>query len=176
MDEYPLWRWFPGHLRPPDFILPIIQAFESARPAIDSLENVGVKSDEALATLRPYLEEIGMEVEAGKKKSQKLRRPSLFGPQGSELKAFEIDAFWPAHGVVLEVEAGRGAQSNAVHRDIIEASLLVDARVLAMAVMQRYTGGNMTTQSYEKAEALFSTIYSSDRLSLPFEGILLIGY
>jgi hypothetical protein len=42
---------------------------------------------------------------------------------GAEAKSFEIDAFWPEHGVALEVEAGRGARGNAVYRDIIEGSL-----------------------------------------------------
>jgi hypothetical protein len=85
--------------------------FEGAKTTIDSTSN-SITSDEALAALRPSLEALDLEVEAGKKKSQKIRRPVLFGERGHEDMAYEVDAFHPSLGIALEVEAGRGARGT----------------------------------------------------------------
>jgi hypothetical protein len=56
----------------------------------------------------------------------------------------------------------------------------VDARFLALGVMQEYhhkSGGkNVIVRSYEDAKGQLDAIYASQRLQLPFEGILLFGY
>ena len=94
--------------------------------------------------------------------------------------AYEVDGFEPVEGIALEVEAGRGARGNAVYRDLIEGSLLVDARFLVLAVLQEYrhqTSGRPTVvKSYADARNVLDAIYASNRLVLPFEGVLLIGY
>lgn len=139
-------------------------------------------SDKALAQLRPGLLALGFDVEAGKRKVDKLRRPVLFGEQGSEALAYEVDAFHPGTGIALEVEAGRGARGNAVYRDLIQTSLLVDARFLVLAVQLEYrhkklaTGTDTVVQSYRDTRNLLDAIYASNRLQLPLDGILLIGY
>src|SRR4051794_6060353 len=97
-------------------------AFLQAQPQIDSTTHSGINSDTALAALRPHLVTLGFDVEAGKKRDQKIRRPVLFGELGREDMAYEVDAFHPVDGIALEVEAGRGARGNAVYRDLIEAS------------------------------------------------------
>lgn len=74
------------------------------------------------------------------------------------------------------MEAGRGAANNADYRDIIRASLMVDARYLALAMMLDYRGGNQKLKSYEQTRARVDAIYASDRLRLPLDGLLLIGY
>jgi hypothetical protein len=65
-------------------------------------------------------------------------------------------------------------------RDIIQTSLLVDARYLTLAVQLAYrhkTGGKeVTVQSYRDTRNLLDAIYASNRLQLPLDGILLIGY
>ena len=120
---------------------------------------------------------LGFEVEAGKKRAQKIRRPVLFGEFGREEHSYEIDAFQGRDGIALEVEAGRGTMGNAVYRDLIQTSLLVDARFLALAVqlMYRY-GASQVAQSYRDTRNLLDAVYASLRLQLPFEGLLLIGY
>ena len=94
--------------------------------------------------------------------------------------AYEVDGFDPVNGIALEVEAGRGARGNAVYRDLIEGSLLVDARFLALAVMQEYrhqsSGRPTVVRSYGEARSVLDAIYASNRLVLPFEGVLLVGY
>jgi hypothetical protein len=158
---------------------PLVEAFAGSRNRIDSA-SVHVSSDAALAHLRPALLELGFKVEAGKKKVDKIRRPVLFGEGGSEDLAYEVDAFQAANGIALEVEAGWGARGNAVYRDLIQTSLLVDARSLALAVQVAYrhkTGGKeIVVQSYRDTRNLLDAVYASNRLQLPLEGILLIGY
>src|SRR3954453_18599866 len=133
-----------------------------------------------LKVVAPGLDAIGFTVEQGKKKLGKLPRPVFFGDEGSFLRTYEIDAFEAAQGIALEVEAGRATMGNAIYRDLIQASLMLDARflVLAVPVEYRYKSGNRTTRepSYAKTYSVVEAIYGSPRLKLPFEGLLLIGY
>src|SRR5215218_802151 len=96
------------------------------------------------------------------------------------LRTYEIDAFEPNNGIALEVEAGRATMGNAIYRDLIQASLMVDARYLVLAVPSEYrykTGGKVAKEpSYTKTYSVVEAVYGSPRLNLPFEGLLLIGY
>jgi hypothetical protein len=178
-ERYPMWKYYPPRARPPGWVDGIIEAFASGRATLDS-ETTRSTSDAALGVLRPALVALGFEVEAGKRKAQKIRRPVLFGERGHEDLAYEVDAFQPEHGIALEVEAGRGARGNAVYRDLIQTSLLVDARYLVLAVQLAYRhksgGKDMTVQSYRDTRNLLDAIYASSRLLLPLDGVLLIGY
>lgn len=138
-----------------------------------------MKSDVVLGVIADDLESgLGFEVERGKKKIGKLHRPVFFGDQGSYLRAYEIDAFQKERGIALEVEAGRATMGNAIYRDLVQASLMVDARFLALAVPLEYRYGEKPTKepSYAKTYSVVEAIYGSRRLMLPFEGLLLIGY
>ena len=75
---------------------------------------------------------LGYEIEAGKTASGKIRRPVLFGENGSARVAYEVDGFHPDLNIVLEIEAGRGAAGNADYRDLIRTSLIVDADFLIL--------------------------------------------
>src|SRR5256885_726219 len=108
-----------------------------------------------LLRLRPGLELLGYTVEASKKRVDKVRRPVLFGEGGVERVAYEVDAVHDELGVLLEVEAGRGAMGNAVYRDLIRTSLIVGARFLALGVMQEYRYSKSgLSQSYRDARDL----------------------
>ena len=78
------------------------------------------------------------------------------------------------------MEAGPATMGNAIYRDLIQSSLMVDARFLALAtpVEYRYQSGTRLTRepSYAKTYSVVEAIYGSQRLALPFEGLLLIGY
>jgi hypothetical protein len=73
------------------------------------------------------------EIESGKGKAHTIRGPVLFGDEGSERVAFEVDGVHDKLGIVLEVEAGRGALGNAVYRDLVRASLIVGVKLLFLA-------------------------------------------
>ena len=72
------------------------------------------------------------------------------------------------------------ALGNAVYRDLIRSSLIVDARFLALGVMRSYhhkSGGQeVTVSSFKEAKKILDAVYASGRLVLPFEGVLLFGY
>ena len=178
-NAFPQWKYYPPRNRPPVWVQPLVAAFAGAKATIDSSRK-RTTSDQALAAIRPALEALEFEVETGKKKGQKIRRPVLFGELGHEDLTYEVDAFQPEEGIALEVEAGRGARGNAVYRDLIQTSLLVDARFLALAVQISYrhksSGKDIVVHSYRDTMNLLDAIYASNRLALPLEGVLLVGY
>src|SRR5262249_23248076 len=110
--------------------------------------------------------------------ANELSVPVLFGTNGHERVRYDVDAMHDQLGVV--VEAGRGARGNAVYRDLIRASLIVDAQYLALGVMADYRhmsgGREVSVASFAEARAILDAVYASGRLRLPFDGVLLFGY
>jgi hypothetical protein len=180
MADYPDWFYFPSHSEPPGWVADFVGVVRSCQVSIESRSIDSLTSDQVLAVLRPGLTELGYEVEAGKHKAEKIRRPVLFGERGTERVAYEVDAVHDGLGVLVEVEAGRGARGNAVYRDLIRTSLIVGARFLALGVMQEYrhmSGGRpVAVSSYREARDQLDAIFASGRLGLPFDGVLLFGY
>src|SRR5205823_4814983 len=120
--------------RPPEWVGNFVGCIAASQPQIDSSKVEGMTSDKVLRHLRPALEALGYEVESGKSRQQKIERPVLFGDQGIARVKYEVDAVHDDLGIVVEVEAGRGARGNAVYRDLIRTSLIVDAKYLALGV------------------------------------------
>jgi hypothetical protein len=178
--EYPEWFYYPSHSPAPGWVSDFIAVVAGARSEIESRSVDELKSDVVLAHLRPGLEALGYEVERGKRKVDKVFRPVLFGAQGRARVTYEIDAAHDELGVVVEVEAGRGARGNAAYRDLVRTSLIVGARFLVLGVMSEYrhqTGGKQTrVESYREISSQLDAVYASGRLGLPFEGVLLFGY
>lgn len=173
---YPMWKFYPSRSPAPPWVADVISTFSAAQAHIDSRSNRGVTSDAALANVRPGLMRLGFDIEISKSRADKLTRPVLFGEAGRSVVAYEVDGFHRKHGIVLEVEAGRGAANNADYRDLIRTSLMVDADYLVLAMMLRYSGGGTTIKSYEVTRDRIDAVYASERLRLPLKGILLIGY
>lgn len=178
---YPRWRYFPASSPPPAWVNPLVAVFEKHRMAIDSHVDHAKRmtSDDVLAQIADDLEDgLGFAVERGKSKGGKLPRPVFFGDEGSFLRTYEIDAFHEGLRVALEVEAGRATMGNAIYRDLIQASLMVDAQFLVLAIPLEYRYGGKPTKepSYAKTYSVVEAIYGSPRLDLPFDGLLLIGY
>lgn len=53
---------------------------------------------------------------------------------------------------------------------------MVDVSYLVIAMMLTYKGGGQTIRSYEVARSRIDAIFASERLALPLDGVLLIGY
>jgi len=180
VGPYPGWRYYPLSEKPGNWATQLVGVVAGARPAIDSATVIGLTSDTVLQHLRPGLLGLGYEVEGGKTKALKIRRPVLFGDRGLERVAYEVDGVHDAVGVLLEVEAGRGARGNAVYRDLVRTSLIVGARYLALGVMRDYhhlSGGRpIDVASYAETVDQLDAIYASGRLSLQFDGVLVFGY
>lgn len=180
-DPYPRFSHYPRNVGAPMWVEPLVNAFRSCRTQIDTiLLPKGISSDDVLKALRPALTTLGYEVEAGKRADQKVRRPVLFGDEGVPRVMYEIDAFHDELGIAVEVEAGRGAANNADYRDIVRTSLILDSRylVLAMPIAYKFTSSGKQTSisAYANSRDQLDAIYASQRLRLPFEGILLVGY
>ena len=181
MPAFPDWTYYPSNRRPDPWAISLLEVVAGARADIDTTEaRASLTSDSVLRFLRPGLVALGYEVEASKLRADRVRRPVLFGPRGTERVAYEVDAVHDELGIVIEIEAGRGAQSNAVYRDLVRASLIVEARFFAIGVMRhyRFKSGSRSVEvdSYSDAQDQLDAIYASGRLALPFDGVLLFGY
>lgn len=178
---YPSWSYFPRNVRPPDWAVAFAGVVSGSEKVISTVEaKTGIDSDGVLAQIAPGLVGLGYAVETGKTKAAKIFRPVLFGENGVPEVSYEIDAFHDGLGIAVEVEAGRGAAGNADYRDIVRTSLILDAKFLAlmMPIKYRTTSGQRAhaIPAYEKTRNQLSAIYASQRLRLPFEGVLLVGY
>jgi hypothetical protein len=69
---------------------------------------------------------------------------------------------------------------NAVYRELIRSSLVVDAEYLCLGVMNLYrhrsNKKNVQVVGFAEAKNALDAIYASGRLELPFKGVLLFGY
>ena len=177
---YPNWIYYPTQATPPPWVAEFIAVVQTCRISIESSDVSGLNSNGTLAQLRPGLEELGYKVEKGGKQADRVERPVLFGDQGSPRVTYRVDAIHEDQGVLVEIEAGRALMGNAIYRDLIRASLIVDARYLVLGVMNEYwyssKGTRIVDRSYEESHKLLDALYASGRLGLPFEGILLFGY
>ena len=171
--SYPKWTYFPRSSRPPSWIEGFVSVVGEHREQIDSRQH-RLTSDQALAALTPGLADLGFDIETSKARADTIRRPVLFGDEGTEQVAYEIDAYHEAEGVVLEIESGRGHLGNALIRDLIRARYLA----VGMLLEYRYKSGKREVRSEDYIWALseIDAIYASGRLQLPFEGLLLFGY
>jgi hypothetical protein len=134
-----------------------------------------LESNKVLTQLRPALEGVGFMVE---KRGLKLPRPVLYGEEGRVAKAFNVDAFRSTDGTALEIEAGSAVYNNRAILDLIKFALSMDVSQGAILVPQKYiTPKQAWTDPYPEAVKYFDAIFANpERLSLPLEGLLLVGY
>ena len=85
-------------------------------------------------------------------------------------------SFEPTRGIAMEVEAGRATMGNAIYRDLIESSLMVDASffVLAVPTEYRYKSGVERRRSPATRRPTPSSRRSTAALGSHFR--LLVGY
>jgi hypothetical protein len=167
-----LWQHFPKHSSCSDFLRNVVSAFEKVSDEIASLDNVGQVSNDALAKVRPGLEELGFVVESSKKADGKIKVPVLYGANGKVEKSFEADAYHEGEKTVIEVEAGRGVTNYQFLKDLFQACVMQNVDFLVIAIRQDYRGSD----DFQKVISFIETIYASNRLILPLKGVLIIGY
>lgn len=178
---YPSWMYYPSNSSHPEWVRDLTSAVEELAKILDTESEAPtpMRSDAVLAELRPTLEALGYTVETGKNRLEKIRKPVLFGENGVAKVSYEIDAFHDDFRVAVEVEAGRGASNNADYRDILRTSLLLDADFLVLFMPKSYRHGRQKVteiRAYRNTKSQLDAIYASQRLRLPFHGLLLIGY
>lgn len=174
--DYPRWIHYPLSREPPSWTRRLVQIFQKHAATIDSRDKrkAHLKSDDVLQVLAPDLVDMGFIVEGGK--GSIIHRPVYFEEFGKPARSYEIDSYHPVLKLGLEVEAGRATKGNAVYRDIVQTSLLVGVENFALAVPLSYSYADTEEPSYKVTKSILDAIYSSERLKLPFEGVLLIGY
>jgi hypothetical protein len=149
----------------------LVAAFEALDVQISS-DNAMLSSNAVLERLRPGLLALGFSVEGGKKKDDKVSVPVLYGLNGRAEKTFDADAYHSEHGLVLEVEAGRAVVNNQFLKDLFQACMMDRVRGVAIAVRRSYKGA----RDFETVCRFFDTLYASDRMKLPLEIVVVIGY
>ncbi len=165
------WAYFPRSDKATPLALSVVAAFEVVASDIDSTTHAKLESNQVLAKVEPQLALCGFQVETGKTAEKKIRVPVLFGRNGKLEKAFDADAYCEDAGFVVEVEAGRGVTNNQFLKDLFQACMMHNVRYLAIAVRNVYR----ENPDFDRVEKFFQTLYASNRLKLPLDGILLIG-
>lgn len=178
---YPRWDYFPRNVRPSEWVEPLVAQVRAVEERISTVEqSTGLHSDDVLRELAPGLKQLGYAVEASRSEADRIRRPVLFGSNGRAEVSYDIDAFHDEFGIVVEVEAGRAASNNATYRDIIRASLILDAKYLVLLLPVAYRFNNSgqlaSVAAFTRGLDLLSALYASQRLPLPLRGVLLVGY
>lgn len=165
------WQFYPRSKRATSLAVMVAEAFKGEIEAMSSSVHEH-SSNRVLEILRPRLIALGFQVEVGKRKDQTIDVPVLFGRNGRVEKHFKADAYHAELGFVLEVEAGRGVVNNQFLKDLFQACMMSEVRYLAIAIRKTYQGN----KDFETVCTFFDTLYASDRLSLPLDGLLVIGY
>lgn len=171
---------FPQTEPPPAFVPDIVSIFEAHESRIATLTlKKGLTSDEVLGILRDDLINAGFDVEGGKRKDQKIERPVFYGENGIPTVRYQIDAYHPVWQCALEVEAGRALMGNAIYRDLVQASVMVNVAHLVLAVPLTYkfmaSGRAVVSKDYEYTRALAAALYGHTRLHLPYS-LIVLGY
>ncbi len=158
----------------------IVALFAASEPQISTtVLTKGLTSDAVLNVLRPGLQTLGFQVEAGKTGTGKIERPVFYGENGVPTLRYQIDAYHPERRRGLEVEAGRAWMGNAIYRDLIQALVMVQVDHLVLAVSNGYRyksgGRGVVSADYENTGAVGSALYGHTRMKLPY-GLTVIGY
>ena len=165
------YQLFPRSVAITEEIQNIIDCFLAEYDKINSEIN-NLKSDDVLHIISPYLIKIGFDVEIGKTSAQKINVPVLFGINNHVDKAFNADALSKDGRIVIEVEAGRATENNQFLKDLFQACMMFKVEHLILAVRNEYRNH----KDFEIVYTFLETLYISNRIKLPLQSILLIGY
>ncbi len=145
--------------------------FDSKIELIDSGQHKH-ESNVVLEKVRLDLENLNFRIEKGKKLNDRIQVPVLFGQNGKLEKYFDADGYNSSNKTVIEVEAGRAVTNYQFLKDLFQACMMHEVDYLVIAVRKNYR----RSSDFQTVITFFDTLYTSDRLHLPLEGILIIGY
>lgn len=165
------WTFFPSNKKNTSLLNDVVIIFEN-RETIISSESHDLKSNEVLKVVEPDLELLGFKVEKDKQTENKIKVPVLFGERGKVKLGFDADAYNESGRTIIEVEAGRAVANYQFLKDLFQASMMYNVEYLCICVRKDYRGND----DYKKVCDFITAMYSSNRLILPLEGILIIGY
>ncbi|MFZ1907291.1 MAG: hypothetical protein WAU56_18060 [Steroidobacteraceae bacterium] len=169
------WAYFPRSAKPVALAIQVVEVFRQVHEKIAS-EQHRHSSNAVLQHVAEGLKAVGFSVEVGKKKSEKIYVPVLYGNNGKVAKAYEADAHHVPGRFVVEIEAGRATINNQFLKDLFQACLMDEVEYAAIAVRNIYEAAGIRNPDFDRVVTFFETLYASDRIRLPLKGILLIGY
>ncbi len=174
------WMYFPQNKKIEPHLLQIIEVFQEKQIEIDSDTHKGESNLESNATLSfvtDGLELLGYKVEKSKRTNDKIRVPVLFGQNGQVNLAFEVDAYSETTQTVIEVEGGRAVVNYQFLKDFYESCMMQGVKYFCVAVKNLYCPSkNIKSKDFEKVCSFFQALYVSNRMQIPLEGVLVIGY
>ena len=165
------WMYYPRSKQADETSKAIIDAFVARESEIDS-DTHDYESDDVLKIVRLNLESAGFIVETGKKKSEKIHVPVIFGQNGKAELSYDVDAYHFDKQYAIEVEAGRGVANYQFLKDFFEACVMSETKYLCIAVRNIYR----KARDFEKVCKFFDAFFASRRMDIPLTGLLIIGY
>lgn len=172
------WQYFPRSTVLPDHLGDLLQALELGFSEIQSIQGA-LTSNAVLEVLRPHMEALDYQVERQNPRV-KVSRPVLFGRRGTVEKSFEVDAFHPPTGTVVEIEAGQGVINYKFLKDFFECLCIQDANFLVIGVLNEYKPpskkGSVGNKDFDTVVTFFDSLFASQRFTSPLHGILIVGY
>lgn len=165
------WHFFPKSRIIPEHLKKVLNVFELNEKLFTS-DTFNFGSNKVLEFVRNDLEKLEFKIEKSKKSNDKIKVPVLFGQNGKLEKYFDADGYNKVNKTVIEVEAGRAVTNYQFLKDLFQACMMYEVDFLVVAVRNKYRGN----PDFQNVITFFDTLYSSGRLQLPLQGILIIGY
>jgi hypothetical protein len=165
------WQYYPKRKEIPIHLKDVVDIFELKENIISS-DKHNLHSNEVLDHVSLNLLELNYKVETSKKSTDKIMVPVLFGMNGKLEKYFDADAYNEELKTVIEVEAGRAVTNYQFLKDLFQACMMHEVDFLVVAVRNTYS----KNKDFQNVINFFNTLYASERLVLPLEGVLIIGY
>jgi len=165
------WQYYPKRKEIPTHLKDVVDIFNLNQSVISS-DDFTLNSNDVLEKISLNLLELNYQVEVSKKAIDKIKVPVLFGMNGKLEKYFDADAYNEELKTVIEVEAGRAVTNYQFLKDLFQACMMHEVDFLVIAVRNIYR----TNKDFQSVITFFDTLQASNRLILPLEGILIIGY
>ena len=165
------WMYYPTNCTLDIVSTGVIKAFEAIANKVDS-SRYQYESNLVLEQVSSFLGKQGFVTEKSKKSVDKIHIPVSYGLNGKVLVAFDADAYKEDAGYVIEVEAGRAVTNYQFLKDFYEACMMNSVKYCCIAVRNKYR----SSDDFEKVKRFFDAMYSSNRMAVPLEGLLIIGY
>jgi hypothetical protein len=171
MHEMIKYQMFPRTIAMTPELQEVLLVFQSLYKSINS-DKHKFSSDRVLKKVSRRLLDLGYSVETGKTRAKMVVVPVSFGVNGKPEKSFHADALSVNGDIVIEVEAGRAYTNFQFLKDIFQAAMMIDVQYLVIAVRNSYRASD----DFAKIHKFIDVMYTSQRIKLDLEGILLIGY
>ena len=172
------YRSYPRTEPPPPFADDIAGVFRRHVDAISFGDAAYLTTHQVLEIVRADLEDLGFDVERGKRKDDKIGRPVFFGDCGRPTLEFEVDAYHPGWKCELEIEVRPATIGTAVYRSIVQAMVIAEVETLAIVVPRHPPDDGDTPNialTYEQTIGVAETLYGHGRFRLPYS-LLVLGY